>query len=50
MTARDMARYGLLFAREGTGVMGESAGDAGLIERTRTRKGAPFEGSWPGLS
>lgn len=50
MTARDMARYGLLFARGGTGVMGKSAGDAEFIEQTRTRKGAPFEGSWPGLS
>ncbi len=50
MTARDMARYGLLFARKGTGVMGESVGDAGFIEATRTRKVASFEGSWPGLS
>ncbi len=50
MTVRDMARYGLLFARKGDGVMGERAGDARFIEQTRTRKGAPFVGSWPGLS
>ena len=50
MTARDMARYGLLFARRGDGAMGERVGDALFIEQTRTRKGVPFAGSWPGLS
>ena len=39
MTARDMARYGLLFARKGKGVNGEIVGSAKFIEETRSGRG-----------
>ncbi|WP_159613976.1 serine hydrolase [Glutamicibacter sp. JC586] len=35
LTARDLARYGLLFARGGEGVDGRKVGDAQFIEETR---------------
>ena len=35
LTARDLARYGLLFARGGEGVDGLRVGDAAFIEETR---------------
>lgn len=34
MTAKDLARYGLLFARLGAGVHGEAIGDRAFIETT----------------
>ncbi|RWE19139.1 MAG: class C beta-lactamase-related serine hydrolase [Mesorhizobium sp.] len=43
LTARDLARYGLLFARKGEGVDGRRVGDAAFIEDTRRNPG-PF---WP---
>tara|TARA_Y100001934_G_scaffold275291_1_gene369384 strand:- start:770 stop:1966 length:1197 start_codon:yes stop_codon:yes gene_type:complete len=39
MTARDMARYGLLFARGGRGVNGNNVGSARFIEETRSGRG-----------
>tara|TARA_Y100001960_G_scaffold333606_1_gene439650 strand:- start:516 stop:1712 length:1197 start_codon:yes stop_codon:yes gene_type:complete len=39
MTARDMARYGLLFARSGLGVNGVSVGSASFIQETRNGRG-----------
>ncbi len=38
MTARDLARTGLLFARRGRGVAGRVVGDRGFIEHTRKRQ------------
>ncbi|MER9250031.1 serine hydrolase [Mesorhizobium sp. M0590] len=43
LTARDLARYGLLFARKGEGVDGRRVGDAAFIEDTRRNPGP----SWP---
>ncbi|MES0182848.1 beta-lactamase family protein [Mesorhizobium sp. M0025] len=43
LTARDLARYGLLFARKGEGVDGRRVGDAAFIEETRSNPGP----SWP---
>ncbi len=39
LTARDLARYGALFARRGEGVNGRRVGDANFIERSRTHPG-----------
>ncbi|MER8855855.1 hypothetical protein NKH94_30530 [Mesorhizobium australicum] len=41
LSARDLARYGLLFARRGEGVDGRRVGDAAFIEDTRRNPG-PF--------
>ena len=42
LTARDLARYGLLFARKGEGVDGRRVGDATFIEETRSNPGPPM--------
>ncbi len=42
MTARDLARYGLLFTRSGKGVDGSQVGSADFIEKTRTSPGKPM--------
>jgi len=39
LTARDLARYGLLFVRSGAGVNGRQVGSAAFIERTRAAPG-----------
>lgn len=39
MTACDLARYALLFARKGVGVHGEAVGSAGFIDETRSGRG-----------
>ncbi|MER9306428.1 serine hydrolase [Mesorhizobium sp. M0496] len=39
LTARDLARYGLLFARKGEGIDGRRVGDAAFIEDTRRNPG-----------
>ncbi|MEI9425787.1 serine hydrolase [Mesorhizobium sp. Cs1299R1N1] len=43
LSARDLARYGLLFARRGEGVDGRRVADAAFIEDTRLNPGP----SWP---
>jgi CubicO group peptidase (beta-lactamase class C family) len=42
LTARDLARYALLFVRGGRGVGGQQVGSRTFIETTRTRKGAAY--------
>jgi CubicO group peptidase (beta-lactamase class C family) len=42
VTARDLARYALLFARGGRGIGGQQVGSHAFIEATRTRKGVPY--------
>lgn len=42
LTARDLARYALLFVRGGRGVGGQEVGSRAFIETTRTRKGVPY--------
>ncbi|MER9282233.1 serine hydrolase [Mesorhizobium sp. M0522] len=42
LTARDLARYGLLFARKGEGVDGRRVGDAAFIEETRRNPGPVY--------
>ncbi|RWM48391.1 MAG: class C beta-lactamase-related serine hydrolase [Mesorhizobium sp.] len=42
LSARDLARYGLLFARKGEGVDGRRVGDAAFIEETRRNPGPPL--------
>jgi CubicO group peptidase (beta-lactamase class C family) len=42
LTARDLARYALLFVRGGRGVGGQQVGSQAFIETTRTRKGVPY--------
>jgi CubicO group peptidase (beta-lactamase class C family) len=42
LTARDLARYALLFVRGGRGVGGQQVGSPTFIETTRTRKGVPY--------
>jgi CubicO group peptidase (beta-lactamase class C family) len=42
VTARDLARYALLFVRGGRGVGGQQVGSQAFIAATRTRKGAPY--------
>ena len=39
LTARDLARFGLLFVRRGEGVLGRRVGDADYIEQTRRKPG-----------
>lgn len=47
LTARDLARYGLLFARGGEGVDGRRVGDATFMVETRNDTSGP---SWPTAS
>jgi CubicO group peptidase (beta-lactamase class C family) len=42
VTARDLARYALLFVRGGRGVGGQQVGSRAFMETTRTRKGVPY--------
>ncbi|MDF3218264.1 hypothetical protein EN962_05100, partial [Mesorhizobium sp. M7A.F.Ca.CA.001.09.2.1] len=42
LSARDLARYGLLFARKGEGIDGRRVGDAAFIEQTRYNPGLPM--------
>ena len=42
LTARDLARYALLFVRGGRGVGGQQVGSRAFIEATRARKGVPY--------
>jgi CubicO group peptidase (beta-lactamase class C family) len=42
VTARDLARYALLFVRGGRGVGGQAVGSRAFIEATRTRGGVPY--------
>jgi CubicO group peptidase (beta-lactamase class C family) len=42
VTARDLARYALLFVRGGRGVRGQQVGSRAFIETTRTRPGVPY--------
>jgi CubicO group peptidase (beta-lactamase class C family) len=42
LTARDLARYALLFVRGGQGVGGQQVGSRAFIEATRVRKGVPY--------
>ncbi|TCU31450.1 serine hydrolase domain-containing protein [Rhizobium azibense] len=42
LTVRDLARYGLLFARNGEGVDGRRVGDAAFIDETRRNPGPPM--------
>ena len=44
MTARDLARFGLLFARKGIGVDGRAVGDPAFIEATRSGRGTWLDG------
>ncbi len=42
MSARDLARYGLLFVRGGRGVMGQQVGSEAFIAATRARTGPRY--------
>ena len=42
LTARDLARYALLFVRGGRGVGGQQVGSQAFIETSRTRQGVPY--------
>jgi len=42
VTARDLARYALLFVRGGCGVGGQTVGSRAFIDTTRTRKGVQY--------
>ncbi|OBP77759.1 hypothetical protein BAE42_30580 [Mesorhizobium loti] len=42
LTARDLARYGLLFARKGEGVDGRRVGDPDFIDQTRRHPGPVY--------
>jgi CubicO group peptidase (beta-lactamase class C family) len=42
VTARDLARYALLFVRGGRGVAGQQVGSRAFIGTTRTRQGVPY--------
>ncbi|MES0039866.1 beta-lactamase family protein [Mesorhizobium sp. M0046] len=42
LTARDLARYGLLFALKGEGINGRRVGDAAFIEEIRRNLGPPM--------
>ncbi len=44
MTARDLARFGLVFARRGIGVDGKAVGDPAFIEATRSGRGTWLHG------
>ncbi|BCH34954.1 6-aminohexanoate-dimer hydrolase [Mesorhizobium sp. L-8-10] len=43
LTARDLARYGLLFVRKGEGIDGRRVGDATFIEDTRRSPGPSWQ-------
>lgn len=43
LTARDLARYGLLFARKGEGIDCRRVGDAAFIEKTRLNPGPALQ-------
>ncbi|MER9424714.1 beta-lactamase family protein [Mesorhizobium sp. M0317] len=43
LSVRDLARYGLLFARKGEGIDGRRVGDAVFIEETRRNPGPPLD-------
>ncbi|WP_081709550.1 serine hydrolase domain-containing protein [Mesorhizobium erdmanii] len=43
LSARDLARYGLIFARRGEGIDGRRVADAGFIDETRRNPGP----TWP---
>ncbi|TIS18247.1 MAG: serine hydrolase [Mesorhizobium sp.] len=43
LSARDLARYGLLFARKGEGIDGRRVGDATFIEETRRNPGPALQ-------
>ena len=43
LTARDLARFGLLFARGGEGVGGRKVGDPAYMDHTRKNPGPGFE-------
>ncbi|MER8570362.1 serine hydrolase [Mesorhizobium sp. M0924] len=43
LSARDLARYGLLFARKGEGIDGRRIGDSAFIEETRRNPGPPLQ-------
>ncbi|CDX38056.1 Beta-lactamase class C and other penicillin binding proteins [Mesorhizobium plurifarium] len=45
LSARDLARYGLLFARKGEGVEGRRVGNAAFIEDTRRNPGPSYQKS-----
>ena len=49
LSARDLARYGLLFARGGVGVNGESVGSQPFIATTRSGRGTRYEGAREGI-
>lgn len=49
LTARDLARYGQLFARRGVGVDGQRVGGAAFIEATRSGRGTRYEGPREGI-
>lgn len=42
VTARDLARYALLFVRGGRGIRGQEVGSRAFIETTRTRTGVAY--------
>ena len=42
LSARDLARYALLFVRGGRGVSGQVVGSRAFIETTRQRRGVPY--------
>ncbi len=52
MSARDLARIGLLFARRGSGVANRNVGDKEFIENTRNRPRIPYgpPREWMGYS
>ncbi|MGH6718565.1 MAG: serine hydrolase domain-containing protein [Alphaproteobacteria bacterium] len=49
LCARDLARYGLLFARQGVGVNGERVGSPAFIAATRSGRGTRYEGAREGI-
>ena len=49
LSARDLARYGQLFARGGEGVNGERVGSAEFIRATRSGRGTRYEGARAGI-
>ncbi|MER8837017.1 serine hydrolase [Mesorhizobium sp. M0909] len=49
LSARDLARYGLLFARMGEGVDGRQVGNAAFIEDTRRNPGPPQKKPFEGM-
>jgi len=42
LTARDLARYALLFVRGGQGIAGQAVGSRSFIQATRQRRGVPY--------